>query len=111
MFIRRFYYDRESGAGLRTYTAEGARLKDVAPEVETARWGIDNWGLMEWTEKDDAVEAAFAPIDGEGKPRLVRPYVEDGELKFEYTPIGSEGADGTAAAALELIDILTGEVE
>ena len=104
MFIRRFFYDLTSGEQLRCYTAEGNKLKNIPPEQEAIKWGLENWGAMTWTEKIPEIESAFSNTDTDGNPREVRPYVEDGELKFEYTPIV------VPDDPYKIIDVLTGEV-
>lgn len=103
MFRRRFYYDLTTGEMLSSFTVEGDIKANYPPEDEAANLGIENWGVFEWNEKIPEIESAFSDTDADGSPREVRPYVEDGELKFEYTPIVEDDP-------YKIIDVLTGEV-
>lgn len=104
MFRRRFYYDLMNGEQLRSYTIEGDIRVNYPTVEEAANLGIENWGVFEWDEKIPEIEAAFSDTDPDGKPRSVRPYVEGGELKFEYTPMVLPDDP------YKIIDVLTGEV-
>ena len=104
MFIRRFYYDLTTGRQLLSYYAEGA-IVILPVNEEAANLGLENWGVFEWNEKIPEIESAFSDTDADGNPREVRPYVEGGELKFEYTPIV------VPDDPYKIIDTLTGEVE
>lgn len=105
MFRRRFYYDLTTGAMLRSYTAEGDINSKYTPEHEAEALGLENWGVLEWLEKDPETEAAFAPFDAEGNLRSVTAYIENGVLTFDYEAIPAEDDPYT------IIDTLTGEVE
>lgn len=107
MFRRRFYYGLTTGEMLHSYSAEGDIKKDYPTEQEAAALKLENWGVFEWNEKIPEIEAAFSNTDADGKPREVRPFVQDGELKFEYTPIVIVEPDDP----YKIIDTLTGEVE
>ncbi len=104
MFRRRFFYDLSTGAALRSCMAQGD-LKRIYPAgQEAADVGLTNWGMFEWSEPDQAIEAAFAPYDADGNPRTVTASVVDGALLFEYVAIP---ADDDPYA---IIDTLTGDV-
>lgn len=90
------------GAQLLSRTTCGAACLPSAAQ-EAADVGLTNWGVFEWSEPDQAIEAAFAPYDADGNPRTVTASVVDGALRFEY------GAIETADDPFEIIDILTGE--
>lgn len=108
MFIRRFYYDVNTGEQLYSYTAEGKRLYPKPQNAEAQALHLENWGCMKWTTPDAAIEAAFSEVDAEGNPRMVDVSVDvsgaEPQLVFNYTPIEDiEGDD-----PYEIIDILTG---
>lgn len=107
MWIRRIFYNVFDGQALRESVAEGS-FRLLAQEEEARLCGLENWGCMEWREKDAAVEAAFANTDAEGNPRTVEVSVDmsgdEPQLVFSYMPIEeTEGDD-----PYEIIDILTG---
>ena len=103
MFRRRFFYNLTTGAMLHSYTAEGNINQFYPPTAEAATLGLTNWGALEWTEKDPETEAAFAPYDTEGNPRIVTAFVVDGVLTFEYEAIP------VPDDPYQIIDTLTGE--
>lgn len=106
MFRRRFYYDLTYGNCIYCYTAEGDINLNYTVEQEAEALGLENWGVFAWDAKYPEVEEAFSIYDAEGNLREVRAYVEDGELKFEYTPIVVVVPDDP----YKIIDTLTGEV-
>lgn len=106
MFIRRFFYDTRTGEQLYSYTAEGKRLHTKPQNAEAQALRLENWGCMEWTTPDAAIEAAFSEVDADGNPRMVDVSVDVSgtkpQLVFAYTPI--EAQDDPYS----IIDILTG---
>lgn len=110
-FIRRVYYDLTTGAVVCAYSMEG-HISPFSPEKEAQVRGLSNWGMLEWAERDSAVEGAFAPYDEGGNPRIVNVSVdvsgETPELVFSYEPI-PEGGTGEAEdmeAALALLGVV-----
>lgn len=59
MFIRRLYYDSETGEILRSYMMRGD-IKPLSAAQEAARLGLENWAVMEWRAPDPEVEQNFA---------------------------------------------------
>lgn len=109
MFIRRFFYDTNTGEQLYSYTAEGKRLHTRPQEREAESLRLENWGCMEWLERVPAIEAAFADVDAAGNPRIVEAYAdmsgEEPNLVFDYTPIEDVPAGDNP---YQIINILTG---
>lgn len=58
MFVRRLYYDA-TGAMLHSYMMAGSITVLPADEV-AAGLGLTDYGCMEWTEPDQAIEDSFA---------------------------------------------------
>lgn len=111
MFRRIVFYDPASGEVVHNCLMQGALLPRTV-EQEAAYFGLTNYGAFFWTEPDPEVEAAFAPVDAEGKPRSVHVSVdvsgETPELVFSYEPI-PEGGTGEAEdmeAALALLGVV-----
>ena len=81
----------------------------LTQEKEAALCGLENWGCMEWREKDPEIEIAFADVDAEGNPRIVEVSVDvsgaEPQLVFAYSPI-EDAPDGEDP--YQIIDILTG---
>lgn len=59
MFIRRLYYGTQTGETLHSYMMSGAIQVLPADEV-AAGLGLTDYGCMEWTEPDQAIEDSFA---------------------------------------------------
>lgn len=103
MFLRRLFYDTNTGAMLQMITLSGAA---IAQSLDADADGLTNWSVMEWTEPDEEVEAAFANVDADGNPRRVN--VSDDvtgsepQLVFEYEKIQA------AENPYEIIDIMEG---
>lgn len=108
MWVRRIFYDVLNGETLRLWEASGS-VRLLTQEEEARLCGLENWGCMEWREKDPEIEAAFANTDAEGNPRIVEVSVDvsgdEPQLVFTYTPIEDAPAGDDPYA---IIDILTG---
>lgn len=104
MFRRRFFYNLTNGTMLRSYSAEGTLNPKYTAEQEAADFSFNNWGVMQWDDYYPDIETAFSEADENGNFRNVRPYVENGELKFEYTPIGT--TEATEADYIESLEEL-----
>ena len=83
MFIRRLYYNPETGGILHSYMMQGA-IKPIAETAsqEAARLGLESWTVMEWSNPDPVVEQNF--IDSYGR---VSVDMESGELVFDFSPL------------------------
>lgn len=64
MFIRRLYYDNETGEVLHSYMMQGA-IKPLSAADESARLCLENWLVMEWREPNPEIEQDF--IDSFGR--------------------------------------------
>lgn len=110
MFRRRIYYNVANGECLYIYSAEGDIRKDYPAEQEADALGLTNWGVLEWTEPDTEIEAAFAEVDADGKARTVSVTVDlsgsEPQLSFTYAPVEDPTERDDPYA---IIDILTGE--
>ena len=115
MWMRRIFYDLATCAVLRMWAAHGD-IKVLAQAEEAEICGLTGCGCMEWTEPDPEVEAAFAPVDAEGKARLVTVTVDmsgaEPRLVFAYAPMPEPGTNEAAdmAAALALLGVVPDEV-
>jgi hypothetical protein len=110
-YRRRIYYDLSSGEVLYNHVQRGYLLGSYTPEQEAAALGLANWGVFTWDKPDPEIEAAFAPFDAEGNPRIVTVTVDVAAmppaLQFAYAaPSEPETGDDP----YEIIDILSGEV-
>lgn len=103
MFLRRLFYDTNTGAMLQMITLSGAA---IAQSLDADADGLTNWSVMEWTEPDEEVEVAFAETDADGNPRRVNVSVDvtgsEPQLVFEYEKIQA------AENPYEIIDIMEG---
>lgn len=107
MFIRRIFYNGNTGEVLCGYSMDGS-IAPFAQEKDAEIRGITDCACMEWTEPDEAIESAFEPVDADGNPRIVNVAVDvSGEaprLVFNYGPVlepqPSEREDMAAALAL-----------
>lgn len=106
-FVRWVFYD-STGTVQYSGTQEGS-FRHVPAEDVARAMGCEGAACMEWREKYPEIEAAFAPQDADGNPRMVEVSVdvskEEPQLVFTYTPVedAPEGDDPYA-----IIDILTG---
>lgn len=116
-YRRRIFYKTETGEVLSCYTARGAIDSNFSIADEAAALGLTNCGCLEWTEPDEAIEAAFAPVDAEGKARLVTVTVDvsgaEPKLVFVYEPMPEPGTNEKSdmAAALALLGVVPEEEE
>lgn len=101
-FIRWVFYN-DTGT-VQNIVMQKGDFKYIPASVMALALGLDNWNVMEWTEPDPEIEAAFLPYDSEGNLRNVSVSVVNGELHFEYSEIQENDP-------YEIIDALTGEVE
>ncbi len=105
-FRRWVFYDESTGEVLYTGMQKGD-FKPVPKEKAAAAFGVAGAACMEWTSPDPETEAAFAPVDGDGLPRVVTVSVDisgaEPTLVFTYAPMSGyddETADMAAALAL-----------
>lgn len=116
MYTRRLFYDITTGTVLRSWHARGD-FRLLEQQQEATLCSLANYACMEWTEPDAEIEAAFAPVDAEGKPRSVHVSVdvsgETPELVFSYEPIpeGGTGESEDMEAALALLGVTPKETE
>lgn len=104
MFVRRYYYDKISGETLLSYVRQGDILQgsienDFQSHSQLAERSLDDTGVFEWLEPDEAIESQFTAHNG------VR--VENGELVFFDIPI-PESNEPTYEELMEAYTILTG---
>ena len=116
LFRRMLLYDQADGEVVHNCLMQGA-LRPWSVEQEAAYFGLTNYGAFFWTEPDPEVEAAFAPVDAEGKPRSVHVSVdvsgETPELVFSYEPVpqAEPGETEDMTAALALLGVTPKETE
>ena len=107
MFIRRIFYNGNTGEVLCGYSMDG-NIAPFAQEKDAEIRGLTGCACMEWTEPDPEIETAFSPTDADGNPRIVNVAVdvsgEEPRLVFNYEavlePQPSEAEDMAAALAL-----------
>lgn len=110
MFLRRIFYDAATGEVKCGYTMEGA-IAPFTQERDAEVRGLMGCACLEWMEPDEAIEAAFADVDAEGKARLVNVSVDvsgaEPRLVFAYEPMPEPGTNEAAdmAAALALLGV------
>ena len=115
-YIRRVYYDIRTGTVLCAYSMSG-HIEPFSPEKDAQVRNLSNWGVLEWIERDPAIESAFAPHDEDGNPRIVNIHVdisgETPELVFSYEPVPQTepGETEDMAAALALLGVTPKETE
>lgn len=115
MFLRRIFYDTATGDVKCGYTMEGA-IAPFTQERDAEVRGLTNCACLEWTEPDEAIEAAFADVDAAGKARSVRVTVDvsgaEPQLVFAYEsmPEPEPGEKADMAAALALLGVTPDEV-
>lgn len=61
-FIRRIFYDLSTGTTLYSYMMEGS-ITPMLPAAEAAMRIFTDYGVLNWDEKIETVEAAFAKTD------------------------------------------------
>lgn len=105
-FVRWVFYDT---AGAVQYVGmQRGNFKRISADDMAAALGLKNCFCMECTEPDEAIEAAFEPVDADGNPRIVNVSVDvsgaEPQIVFEYAsvpePQPSEAEDMAAALAL-----------
>ena len=105
-FVRWVFYDT---AGAVQYVGmQRGDFKRISAADMASALGLTNYYCMEWTEPDEAIEAAFEPVDANGNPRVVNVSVDvsgaEPKLVFAYEavpePEQSEAEDMAAALAL-----------
>ena len=94
MFVRRLYYDRETGNTLHSYIMSGDIVILPVDEV-AAGLGLTDYGYMEWMEPDPAIEDSFARSYGRVSVDVTQ---EPHALVFDY----SEPPD--VPSALDVLD-------
>ena len=105
-FVRWVFYD-VTGA-VQYVGMQRGNFKRISADDMAAALGLKNCSCMEWTEPDAEIEAAFAPVDADGNPRIVNVSVDvscaEPQLVFAYEavpePEQSEAEDMQAAIAL-----------
>lgn len=108
MFLRRLYYDLSTGAMLGC-TVTGGRA--IASDAATEAAGLENWGVIEWKQPYDDIEAAFAEYDADGNPRRVNVSVDisgsEPQPVFAYEPVPESEQSETEdmKAALNLLGV------
>ena len=104
MFLRRLYYDLSTGAMLGCTVTSG---RAIASDAATEAAGLENWGVIEWKQPYDDIEAAFAEYDADGNPRTVTVTVDVKSVPpkpvYTYAPI----EDGAPIHAGEMEDMQT----
>ena len=83
MFIRRLFYNPETGEVLHSYMMQGD-IKPLSAVQEAARLGIEKWNVMEWTEPDAEIEQNF--VDSYGRVS-VDVSGEEPALVFDFSPL------------------------
>ena len=83
MFVRRIYFNPETGEILHSYMMSGD-IKPLTAAQEAARLGLENWAVMEWREPDPEIEQNF--VDSYGRVS-VDVSGESPVLVFDFTPL------------------------
>ena len=111
MFRRRIFFNPETGAVLHQSMASGCLLPNYTADTEVSALGLTNCSCMEWTVPDEAVEAAFEPVDADGNPRIVNVSVDVSGAKpqlvfaYEAVPEPEQSEAEDMQAALELLGV------
>ena len=103
MFIRRIFYNSETGEILHSYMMQGD-IKPRTAEQEATHLGLEDWNVMEWSNPDPEVEQNF--IDSYGR---VSVDMESGEPVFDFSPLPVEETE--ADDMKNALSILGVEVE
>lgn len=112
MFIRKLYYDLETGNVLSSHMRQGGvRMTTFSEDVAsltalTGRTEADT-GCMVWTEPDEEIEAGFEGATGVSVDVTQDPPV----IVWDYTPIETETEPDAATmeAALNELGVTTRE--
>lgn len=83
MFLRRLFYDPDTGEILHSYMMSGA-LKPRTAAQEAAHLGLENWAVFAWHEPDPVIEQNF--IDSYGRVS-VDVSGDTAVLVFDFTPL------------------------
>ena len=111
MFRRRVFYDAATGEVLRSSVMKGTLNPNHTAAREADTLGLTNCSCMEWTVPDEAVEAAFEPVDADGNPRIVNVSVDVSGAKpqlvfaYEAVPEPEQSEAEDMQAALELLGV------
>ena len=97
MFIRKLYYDLNTGAALECRMRQGAVrettfAQDCAALPALAGRSEADTGCMVWTEPDAAVEAAFAACSGVSVDVTQQPHA----VVWEHAPDDADESEVTA---------------
>ena len=82
MFIRRLYFNNETGEVLHSYMMQGD-INPIPADVEAARLGLEDWYYMEWNAPDPEIEQNF--INSYGRVS-VKINGDIHELIFDFSP-------------------------
>lgn len=90
MFIRRLYYNNETGEVLYSYMMQG-HIRPIPAYDEAARLELESWSVMEWFTPDCEIEQNFTDsygrvsVDMSGEePVLAFDFSEVPEVETEY---------------------------
>ena len=100
MFIRRLFYNPETGEVLHSYMMQGD-IKPLSAAQEAARLGITDYAYFEWTSPDSEIEQNFTDSYGRVSVDVSG---EEPALVFDFSQI-QEPEDETAdmLAALDTL--------
>ena len=108
-FVRWVFYDN-TGA-VQYIGMQRGDFKHIPASKLAYALGLTNCSCMEWTEPDEAIEAAFEPVDADGNPRIVNVSVDvsgaEPQLVFAYEAVPEQGQSEAEdmAAALALLGV------
>lgn len=107
MWARRVFYNVDNGEVVRMWVMDGSfRLLTQSEEALLCK--IENWGCIEWLEKDPAIESLFSDVDENGNLREVNVFVDvsgsNPSLVFRYDSVEN------IEDPYSIIDVLTGEI-
>lgn len=88
MFIRRIFYDKQTGEVLYAYMMQGdikqmPVANDFAVQPALSGHSEDDTACLEWLEPDPDIELLFERVATEGGSYSI----ESGQLVFDFTPI------------------------
>lgn len=108
MFIRRIFYDPETGEVLHSYMMQGA-IKPLTAAQEAARLGLENWTFMEWRDPDTDIEQNFIKSYGRVSVDLSG---ESPELIFDFSELPkTETREEDMLSALNILGVSAEEGE
>lgn len=81
MFIRRHFYDLNTGETLHSYMMQG-HIKPVTAEQDAENYNLTNYGVFEWTTPNEQIENNFMTAYGVTVDVTKTPH----ELVFDFTP-------------------------